>query len=47
MKKIYYLIATAIMALTFTSCEDVPAPFGQPVERQNMDSSRSKRLLAA
>lgn len=31
MKKIYYLIATAIMALTFASCEDVPAPFGQPV----------------
>ena len=31
MKKFYYLIATAIMALTFTSCEDVPEPFGQPV----------------
>ena len=31
MKKFYYLIAMAMMALTFTSCEDVPAPFGQPV----------------
>ena len=31
MKKFYYLIAMAIMAFTFTSCEDVPAPFGQPV----------------
>ena len=30
MKKIYYLIAMAFMALTFTSCEDVPAPYGQP-----------------
>ena len=31
MNKFYYLIAMAIMAFTFTSCEDVPAPFGQPV----------------
>ena len=31
MKKFFYLIAMAIMAFTFTSCEDVPAPFGQPV----------------
>jgi RPA family protein len=30
MKKLYYLIAMALMGLTFTSCEDVPAPFGQP-----------------
>ena len=30
MKKIYYLIAMAFVALTFTSCEDVPAPYGQP-----------------
>ena len=31
MKKIYYLIAMAFVALTFTSCEDVPAPYGQPI----------------
>ena len=31
MKKIYYLIAMAVMAFTFTSCEDVPEPFGQPI----------------
>ena len=31
MKKIYYLIAMAVAAFTFTSCEDVPEPFGQPV----------------
>ena len=32
MKKISsYLIALAMTAFTFTSCEDVPAPFGQPV----------------
>ena len=24
-----YLIAMALMAFTFTSCEDVPSPFGQ------------------
>ena len=31
MKKIAYsLIAMAMAAFTFTSCEDVPAPFGQP-----------------
>ena len=29
MKKIYYLIAMAVMAFTFTSCEDVPEPFGR------------------
>ena len=29
MKKINYLIAMALMAFTFTSCEDVPNPFGQ------------------
>ena len=31
MKKFYYLIAMAMMAFTFTSCEDVPEPFGQPI----------------
>ena len=31
MKKIYYLIAMAFVALTFTSCEDVPSPYGQPI----------------
>ena len=31
MKKFYYLIAMAVAAFTFTSCEDVPEPFGQPV----------------
>lgn len=31
MKKINYLIAIAIAAFTFTSCEDVPEPFGQPI----------------
>jgi hypothetical protein len=31
MKKIYYLIAMAVTAFTFTSCEDVPKPFGQPI----------------
>ena len=31
MKKIYYLMAMAMMAFTFTSCEDVPEPFGQPI----------------
>ena len=32
MKKITsYLIALAVMAFTFTSCEDVPAPFGDPI----------------
>ena len=31
MKKIYYLIAMAVTAFTFTSCEDVPEPFGQPI----------------
>ena len=33
MKKIAYsLMAMAIAAFTFTSCEDVPAPFGQPTD---------------
>jgi len=33
MKKIAYsLMALAIAAFTFTSCEDVPAPFGQPTD---------------
>ena len=33
MKKLFnYLIATALMALTFTSCEDVPSPFGDIVK---------------
>ena len=31
MKKFNYLIAMAIAAFTFTSCEDVPEPFGQPI----------------
>lgn len=32
MKKITnYLIASALMAFTFTSCEDVPSPYGTPV----------------
>lgn len=37
MKKLYYLIAMALMGLTFTSCEDVPAPFGQPVKPEVVD----------
>ncbi len=33
MKKLFnYLIATAIMAFTFTSCEDVPSPFGEIIK---------------
>ena len=33
MKKLFnYLIATALMAFTFTSCEDVPSPFGDIVK---------------
>lgn len=33
MKKLFnYLIATALMAFTFTSCEDVPSPFGEIVK---------------
>ena len=31
MKKIYYMIAMAFMAITFTSCENVPDPYGKPV----------------
>ena len=38
MKKFYYLIAMAVMAFTFTSCEDVPEPYGQPT---NPNSSTS------
>ena len=37
MKKIYYLIAMAMMAFTFTSCEDVPEPFGQPINPNKGD----------
>jgi len=32
MKKLSYLIAMALMAFTFTSCEDVPSPFGDVIE---------------
>ena len=32
MKKFIYLIAMACVALTFTSCEDVPSPYGTPVD---------------
>ena len=39
MKKIYYLIAMAMMAFTFTSCEDVPEPFGQPINPNSGSSS--------
>ena len=36
MKKLAYsLIAMAMAAFTFTSCEDVPEPFGQPVAPSN------------
>lgn len=31
MKRLNYLIAMALMAFTFTSCEDVPSPFGKIV----------------
>ena len=39
MKKIYYLIAMAMMAFTFTSCEDVPEPFGQPINPNSGSST--------
>ena len=39
MKKIYYLIAMAMMAFTFTSCEDVPEPFGQPIHPDSGSST--------
>ena len=32
MKKLNYLIAMAFAAFTLTSCEDVPAPYGQPTD---------------
>ena len=32
-----YLIAMAIMAFTFTSCEDVPSPFGEIVKPSSGD----------
>lgn len=36
MKKIIYsLFAVAVSAMTFTSCEDVPAPYGMPDESDN------------
>ena len=38
MKKLAnYLIATALMAFTFTSCEDVPSPFGEIVKPDSGD----------
>lgn len=39
MKKIYYLIAMAMMAFTFTSCEDVPEPFGQPINPNKAEAT--------
>lgn len=42
MKKIYYLIAMAMMAFTFTSCEDVPEPFGQPI---NPNKGSSEEII--
>lgn len=43
MKKIYYLIAMAFMALTFTGCADVPEPYGQPVspKKETVDPAGS------
>ena len=43
MKKIYYLIAIAFMTLTFTSCEDVPEPYGKPVspKKETVDPAGS------
>ena len=38
MKKFYYLIAMAVMAFTFTSCEDVPEPYGQPTNPNSTTS---------
>ena len=36
-RKFNYLIALALMAFTFTSCEDVPSPFGEVVPPKNDD----------
>ena len=36
-RKLNYLIALALMAFTFTSCEDVPSPFGEVVPPKNDD----------
>lgn len=36
-RKFNYLIALALMAFTFTSCEDVPSPFGEVVPPKSDD----------
>ena len=36
-RKLNYLIALALMAFTFTSCEDVPSPFGEVVPPKSDD----------
>ena len=36
-RKLNYLIALALMAFTFTSCEDVPSPFGEVVPPKGDD----------
>ena len=36
-RKFNYLIALALMAFTFTSCEDVPSPFGEVVPPKTED----------
>ncbi len=36
-RKLNYLIAMALMAFTFTSCEDVPSPFGEVVPPKGDD----------
>ena len=36
-RKLNYLIALALMAFTFTSCEDVPSPFGEVVPPKDDD----------
>ncbi len=36
-RKLNYLIAMALMAFTFTSCEDVPSPFGEVVPPKSDD----------
>ena len=36
-RKFNYLIAMALMAFTFTSCEDVPSPFGEVVPPKGDD----------
>ena len=35
-----YLIAMALMAFTFTSCEDVPNPFGQILPPNGEEEAR-------